>query len=140
MIKKAGLENFNLMQAGIESITRQKLNNEQINYLKGQLAIGWANVAIGEKSVSNEADRIANELLMGMKDLDRKDRELIKDWIYEGVHAGKEISGEILNWLMRGAPKTITEVTISRLEKMFDAEGNETGSKTVEQTITKGVE
>ena len=55
MIKRAGLENFNLMQAGIESITRQKLNNEQINYLKGQLAIGWANVAIGEKSVANEA-------------------------------------------------------------------------------------
>ena len=67
------------MQAGIESITRQKLNSEQINYLRGQLAIGWANVAIGEKSVSNEADRIANELMMGMKDLDRKDRELIKD-------------------------------------------------------------
>lgn len=139
MIKKAGLENFNLMQAGIESITRQKLNSEQINYLKGQLAIGWANVAIGEKSVSNEADRIANELMMGMKDLDRKDRELIKDWIYEGIHAGKEISGEILNWVMRGAPKTITEVT-SRLEEMFDAEGNETGSKTVKQTITKGAE
>ena len=68
MIKRAGLENFNLMQAGIESSTRQKLNSEQINYLKGQLAIGWANVAIGEKTVSNEADRIANELMMGMKD------------------------------------------------------------------------
>ena len=37
MIKKTGLENFNLMQAGIESITRQKLNNEQINYLRGQI-------------------------------------------------------------------------------------------------------
>ena len=137
MIKKTGLENFNLMQAGIESITRQKLNSEQINYLRGQLAIGWANVAIGEKSVSNEADRIANDLMMGMKDLDRKDRELIKDWIYEGVHAGKEISGEILNWVMRGTPKTITEVT-SRLEELFDAKGNETGSKMVKQTITKG--
>ena len=32
MTKRAGLENFNLMQAGIESITRQKLNNEQIKY------------------------------------------------------------------------------------------------------------
>ena len=50
MITKTALENFNLMQAGIEPITRQKLNSEQINYLKGQLAIGWANVAIGEKS------------------------------------------------------------------------------------------
>ena len=38
---------------------------------------------------------------------------------------------------MRGAPKTITEVT-SRLEGMFDAKGNETGSKMVKQTITKG--
>ena len=38
MIRKTGLENFNLMQAGIESITRQKLNSEQINYLKGQLS------------------------------------------------------------------------------------------------------
>ena len=72
-----------------------------------------------------------------MKDLDRKDRELIKDWIYEGVHAGKEISGEILNWIMRGTPKTITEIT-SRLEKIFDAEGNEKGSKTIKQTITIG--
>lgn len=139
MIKKTSIENYNLMQAGIESITRQKLNSEQINYLKGQLAIGWANVAVAEKSVSNEADRIANELMMGMKDLDRKDRELIKDWIYEGVHAGKEISGEILNWVMRGGPKTITEIT-SRIEEMFDAKGNEKGSKTVKQTITKGVE
>ena len=137
--ERAGLENFNLMQAGIESITRQKLNSEQINYLKGQLAIGWANVTIGEKSVSNEADRIANELMIGMRDLDRKERELIKDWIYEGIHAGKEISGEILNWLMRGTPKTITEVT-TRLEELFDTKGNETGSKMVKQTITKGVE
>ena len=40
---------------------------------------------------------------------------------------------------MRGAPKTITEVT-SRLEELFDANGNETKSKMVKQTITKGVE
>lgn len=131
MIRRAALENFNLMQTGIESITRQKLNSEQINYLKGQIAIGWSNVAIGEKSVSNESDRIANELMMGMKDLDRKDRELIKDWIYEGIHAGKEISGEILNWLMRGAPKTIAQVT-GRIEEMFDSEGKQTGSKTIQ--------
>ena len=139
MIQKASLENFNLMQSGIESITRQKLNSEQISYLKGQIAIGWANVAIGEKSVSNEADRIANELLMGMRDLDRKERELIKDWIYEGIHAGKEISGEILNWLMRGGPKTIAEVT-GRIEEMFDSKGKQIGSKTTQQTVTKTTE
>ena len=96
-------------------------------------------MAIGEKSVSNEADRTANELMMGMKDLDRKDRELIKDWIYEGVHAGKEISGEILNWVMRGAPKTITEIT-GRIEEMFDSEGKQIGSKTIQQTVKKTTE
>ena len=139
MIRKTALENFNLMQTGIESITRQKLNSEQINYLKGQIAIGWANVAIGEKSVANESDRIANEMMIGMRDLDRKDRELIKDWIYEGIHAGKEISGEILNWLMKGAPKTIAEVT-GRIEEMFDSEGKQIGSKTIQQTVKKTAE
>ena len=139
MIRKTTLENFNLMQSGIESITRQKLNSEQINYLKGQIAIGWANVAIGEKSVANESDRIANDLMIGMRDLDRKDRELIKDWIYEGIHAGKEISGEILNWLMKGTPKTIAEIT-GRIEEMFDNEGNLAGSKTIQQTVTKKAE
>ena len=39
-------------------------------------------MAIGEKSVSNEADRIANELMMGIRDLDRKDRELTRYLIY----------------------------------------------------------
>ena len=48
-----------------------------------------------------------------------------------------EQDGEILNWVMRGTPKTITEVT-SRLEEMFDEKGIEKGSKTVKQTITKG--
>ena len=54
--------------------------------------------------------------MMGMKDLDRKEQELLKDWIYEGVHAGKEISGEIMNWLSRGIGKNITTVA-GRIEK-----------------------
>ena len=99
------------------------IENEGVEY-PAQLAIGWANVAIGEKSVSNEADRIANELMIGMRDLDRKDRELINDWIYEGIHAGKEISGEILNWLMRGTPKTVAEITGLTEEEIFETEKN----------------
>ena len=86
---------------------------------------------------SEDENTIATKAIHLMLERIRKKRELIKDWIYEGVHAGKEISGEILNWIMRGTPKTITEVT-SRLEELFDAKGNETGSKMVKQTITKG--
>lgn len=136
-IEAAAIANWKNILAGVESISRTSLNEQQIEKLKNDMAVAWANVALGEKSVSNEADRIANDLMIGMKGLDIKERELLKDWIYEGVHAGKEISGEILNWVMRGTPKTITEVT-SRLEEMFDEKGIETGSKTVKQTITKG--
>lgn len=136
-IEAAAIANWKNILAGIESISRTNLNEQQIEKLKNDMAVAWANVALGEKSVSNEADRIANDLMIGMQGLDIKERELLKDWIYEGVHAGKEISGEILNWVMRGIPKTITEVT-SRLEEMFDEKGIETGSKTVKQTITKG--
>lgn len=129
-IEAAAIANWKNILAGVESISRTSLNEQQIEKLKNDMAVAWANVALGEKSVNNEADRIANDLMIGMKGLDIKERELLKDWIYEGVHAGKEISGEILNWIMRGAPKTITEVT-SRLEEMFDKKGIETGSKTV---------
>ena len=69
----------------------------------------------------------------------KSSKEKFRVWIYEGVHAGKEISGEILNWVMRGAPKTITEVT-SRLEEMFDEKGNQIGSKTIQQTVRKTTE
>ncbi len=136
-IEAATIANWKNILAGVESISRTSLNEQQIEKLKNDMAVAWANVALGEKSVSNEADRIANDLMIGMKGLDIKERELLKDWIYEGVHAGKEISGEILNWVMRGAPKTITEVT-SRLEEIFDEKGIETGSKMVKQTVTKG--
>ena len=135
-IAKVGIENWNRIIDGFETIARTKLSEEKIQNLKGMLAVAWANVAIGEKTVSNQADHIANELMMGLQDLDRKERELLKDWIYEGVHAGKEISGEILNWLTRGIGKNITEIT-GRLEELFDENGNLTGTKQIQQTVTK---
>ena len=102
------------------------------------MAVAWANVAIGEKSVSNQADAIANKLLVDLRDLDRKDQELIKDWIYEGVHAGKEISGEVLNWMTRGAGKNVKDVA-GKIEEWFDEEGNIKQTKTThsERTITE---
>jgi hypothetical protein len=40
---------------------------------------------------------------------------------------------------MRGAPKTIAEIT-GRIEEMFDSEGKEIGSKTIQQTVKKTTE
>ena len=46
----------------------------------------------------------------------------------------KKTGKSIKHWFI--TEKTITEIT-SRLEEMFDEKGNQTGSKTVKQTITK---
>ena len=37
------------------------------------MAVAWANVSLGETAVSNQADKIANDLFLGLKDLDRKE-------------------------------------------------------------------
>ena len=88
-IEAAVIANWENIVRGIEALSRTALNEQQIEKLKNDRAVAWANVALGEKSVSNEADRIANDLMIGIKGLDIKERELLKDWIYEGVHAGK---------------------------------------------------
>ena len=90
------------------------------------------------KAIRN-SDKIVNDLFVNLKDLDRKEQELLKDWIYEGVHAGKEISGEIMNWLSRGIGKNITTVA-GRIEKMFNGKGQQIGSKSIQETIKKAVE
>ena len=78
-IEAAAIANWKNILAGVESISRTRLNEQQIEKLKNDIAVAWANVALGEKSVSNEADRIANDLMIRMKGLNIKERELLKD-------------------------------------------------------------
>lgn len=134
-IQAAGLANWNSMLKGIETIGKTALNEQQVAKLKNDMAVAWANVAIGESSVSNQADKIANDLMLGNRDLDRRDEELLKDWIYEGVNAGKQISGEIINWMSRGGVKTVTTVA-SKIEEMFNGKGQQIGTKVTEGTTT----
>lgn len=135
-VRMAALSNWNSTLKGLETISRTTLNEEQVNKLKNDMAVAWAHVALGEKSVSNQADEIANKLFLGLKDLDRKEQELLKDWIYEGVHAGKEISGEVLNWLTRGIGKNVTEVS-GKLEEIFNSEGKVIQTKTTQNQTTR---
>lgn len=131
LIRSAGLANWKTTEEALLMASKGKLNDQMIAKLKNDIAIAWANVAIGEKSVSNQADAIANKLLVDLRDLDRKDQELIKDWIYEGVHAGKEISGEVLNWMTRGVGKNVQEVA-GKIEEWFNSEGEVTMTKTTQ--------
>ena len=120
MIKSAALANWKTTEEALATATKGKLSEQMISKLKNDMAVAWANVALGEKSVSNEADAIANKIMVDMRDLDRKDKELLKDWIYEGVHAGKEISGEVLNWMTRGVGKNVQEVA-GKIEEWFNS-------------------
>lgn len=129
LIKSAGLANWKTTEEALLMASKGKLNDQMIAKLKNDMAVAWANVAIGEKTVSNQADAIANKLLVDLRDLDRKDQELIKEWIYEGVHAGIEISGEVLNWMTRGAGKNVKEIS-EKIEEWFDSEGNISKTKT----------
>lgn len=122
LIRSAALANWKTTEEALEIASKASLNEQMISKLKNDMAVAWANVALGEKSVSNQADAIANKLLVDMRDLDRKDQELLKDWIYEGVHAGKEISGEVLNWITRGGSKNVQELA-GKIEEWFNSEG-----------------
>lgn len=135
-IEAAALSNWNSTLKGLETISRTNLNEEEISKLKNDMAVAWANVALGEKSVSNESTRIMNELNLRNRDLTRREEELLKDWIYEGVRAGKEISGEVLNWLTRGIGKNVTEVS-GKIEEIFNSEGKLIKTKTTQNQSTK---
>lgn len=136
LIKSAAISNWKSTLEGLESSSKITLNEQQVSKLKNDMAVAWANVGLGEQTVTNQADKIANDLMMGIRDLDRKDQELLKDWIYEGVRAGKEISGEIMNWMTRGTGKQITTVA-GKIEEMFNGEGESIGTKTVQEQVTK---
>ena len=39
-------------------------------------------------NATTAADKVANDLMIGMRGLDIKEQQLLKDWIYQGIHAG----------------------------------------------------
>ena len=85
-IDAVGLANWNSILTGIERISKTKLNEQQIEKLKNDMAIAWANVSLGEAAVSNQADKIANDLFVNLKDLDRKKIIDVAKIYYNGSH------------------------------------------------------
>ena len=67
------------------------------------------------KVFKKQADKIANDLFVNIKDLDRKEKELLKDWIYQGVHAGVALLEGVtdivkVKALIKAASKGLKEV------------------------------
>lgn len=138
MIESAAINNWNNILKGVETISKTSLNEEQINKLKNDMAVAWAKVGLEEASVRNQADKVINDFKIGERNLDLKEEELLKDWIYEGVNAGKQISGEVLNWMTRGVGRNVTEMS-AKLEEMFNGKGEQIGTKSVQQQVNRKV-
>ena len=73
---------------GLETISRINLNEEQRKAIGENLAIAWYNAGTNRMNATTAADHVANEMYKIMGELDIKERTLLKDWIYQGIHAG----------------------------------------------------
>ena len=68
-----------------EILSRTELNEAEAKSLMENISIAWYNAGTGRMNATTAADKVANELFTQLKDLDRKEKELLKDWIYQGI-------------------------------------------------------
>ena len=79
------------------------------------IAIAWYNAGTNRMNATTAADHAANELTKIMGDLDIREKTLLKDWIYQGVHAGVALLEGVtdvvkIKALIKAASKGIKEV------------------------------
>lgn len=114
-VKKVSYETQGSLINNIETLSRINLNEAEIRSLNENIAIAWYNAGTNRMNATTAADKVANELFISLKDLDRKEKELIKDWIYQGVHAGVALLEGVtdivkIKALIKAASKGLKEV------------------------------
>jgi hypothetical protein len=87
-IEKAGYETMGSLLENMETIAKTQFTEAQTKAIAENIAIAWYNAGTGRMNATTAADHVANELFKTMGELDIKERQLLKDWIYQGVHAG----------------------------------------------------
>ena len=121
-VKKVAYETQGSLIKNLETLSNIKLNNAKIESLNENIAIAWYNAATGRMNATTAADKVANELMIGMGELDIKERQLLKDWIYQGVHAGVTLLEGVtdivkVKALIKAASKGLKEVITKRGKK-----------------------
>ena len=137
-VKQAGFESTGSLLKNIETIAKTKLTEEQTKAIGENLAIAWYNAATNRMNATTAADHIANELFKTTGELDIKQKQLLKDWIYQGVHAGVSLLEGVtdlvkIKALIKAAAKGVKEV----LRKQHNKEGNGDWSETWIKEIFK---
>lgn len=118
-IEKAGYETMGSLLENIETIARTQFTEAQTNAIAENIAIAWYNAGTNRMNATTAADHVANELFKTMGELDIKQKQLLKDWIYQGVHAGVALLEGVtdlvkIKALIKAASKGIKEVMNKR--------------------------
>lgn len=121
-VKKVAYETQGSLIKNLETLSNIELNDAKIRSLNENIAIAWYNAATGRINATTAADKVANDLMIGMKGLDIKEQQLLKDWIYQGIHAGVALLEGVtdivkVKALIKAASKGLKEVITKRGKK-----------------------
>lgn len=87
-IEKVGYDTIGSLLENMETIAKTQFTEAQTKAITENIAIAWYNAGTNRMNAATATDHVANELFKTMGELDIKERQLLKDWIYQGVHAG----------------------------------------------------
>lgn len=129
-VAKAGYETINSMLENIQKMRNIELTKEQTKAIAENIAIAWYNAGTNRMNATTAADHVANELTKIMGDLDIRERTLLKDWIYQGVHAGVALLEGVtdivkVKALIKAASKGLKEVITKSGKKGKDGNWTE---------------
>jgi hypothetical protein len=118
-IEKAGYETMGSLLENMETIARTQFTKAQTDAIAENIAIAWYNAGTNRMNATTAADHVANELFKTTGELDIKQKQLLKDWIYQGVHAGVALLEGVtdlvkIKALIKAASKGIKEVVNKR--------------------------
>lgn len=135
-IEKAGYETMGSLLGNMETIARIQFTKAQTDAIAENIAIAWYNAGTNRMNATTAADHVANELFKTMGELDIKQKQLLKDWIYQGVHAGVALIEGVTDLvkvkaLIKAAAKGVKEVIRKQHNNEGEGDWNETWIKEI---------
>lgn len=129
-VTKASSEAIGSILDNMQKSMNIKLTEAQTKAIAENIAIAWYNAGTNRMNATTAADQAANELIKIMGDLDIRERTLLKDWIYQGVHAGVALLEGVtdivkVKALIKAASKGLKEVIIKSGKKDKDGSWTE---------------
>lgn len=129
-VTKASNEVIGSILDNMQKSMNIKLTEAQTKAIAENLAIAWYNAATNRMNATTAADQAANGLIKIMGDLDIREKTLLKDWIYQGVHAGVALLEGVtdiakVKALIKAASKGLKEVITKSGKKDKDGSWTE---------------